>query len=117
MQNSFWVHLAIMLLGVSIGAVSQILLKKAAQQTYDTFWKQYLNARVIGAYSMFVLSTLCTVVALRVLPLSLMPVWNSAAYVLVTLFAYLIMKERPNRKKLVGLGVILLGIVLFSLPL
>jgi hypothetical protein len=38
------------------------------------------------------------VIALRVLPLSLMPVWNASSYLFVTLFAYWIMKEKPKKR-------------------
>ena len=117
MLNSFWANICIMLFGVIIAALSQILLKKAAMRTYRRWIDQYLNPVVIFAYFIFFLSSFCSVVALRVLPLSLTPVWNSAAYVFVTLFAYLIMKERPGKRKLTGLAIILAGILLFSLPL
>ena len=72
---------------------------------------------MVGAYAIFVISTFCSVIALKELPLSLMPAWNASSYFFVTLFAYLFMKEKPNRKKLLGLGVLFLGIVIFSLPL
>jgi multidrug transporter EmrE-like cation transporter len=117
MFEGFAFNFAIMVFGVLIAALSQIILKKAAMKQYDTVLKQYLNAPVIFAYFIFFLSSLCSVIALRVLPLSLMPVWNSSSYIFVTLFAFLMMKEKPNRRKLLGLGVILCGIVIFSLPL
>ena len=117
MWNSFGFNMALMVFGVVIAALSQIILKKAAMKHYDVWYKQYLNLPVIFAYFIFFVSSLCSVIALKVLPLSLMPVWNSSSYFFVTLFAYLIMKEKPNRKKLIGLGVILVGIVIFSLPL
>lgn len=117
MGNSFALNMALMVFGVVIAALSQIILKKAAMKHYDTWLKQYLNAPVIIAYAIFVVSTFCSVVALKVLPLSLMPVWNASSYFFVTLFAYLLMKEKPNRRKLFGLGVLFFGIVIFSLPL
>ena len=117
MRNSYAFNMALMVFGVVIAALSQIILKKAAMKHYDVWYKQYLNLPVIFAYFIFFVSSLCSVIALKVLPLSLMPVWNSSSYFFVTLFAYLIMKEKPNRKKLIGLGVILVGIVIFSLPL
>lgn len=115
MTDTFAFNFGVMLFGVLIAALSQILLKKAALRAYDKWWKQYANATVIGAYAIFLLSSFCSVIALRVLPLSLQPVWNSAAYLFVALFAFLIMKERPGRRKLLGLLVILAGIVLFSI--
>lgn len=117
MGNDFALNMGIMVFGVLIAALSQIILKKAAMKHYDTWLGQYLNAPVIFAYFVFFVSSFCSVVALKVLPLSLMPVWNASSYFFVTLFAYLIMKEKPNKKKLIGLCVLLAGIVIFSLPL
>ena len=97
MQNSYAFSLAIMIFGVLIAALSQILLKKAAMKHYDSWLKQYLNAPVIIAYAIFVVSTFCSVIALKELPLSLMPAWNASSYFFVTLFAYLFMKEKPNK--------------------
>lgn len=117
MESNFGLNMAIMVFGVIIAALSQILLKKAAMKHYDSWIGQYLNAPVILAYFIFFVSSFCSVVALKVLPLSLMPVWNASSYFFVTLFAYLFMKEKPNRRKLLGLSVLLVGIVVFSLSL
>lgn len=117
MQNdaSLLLYLGIMLFGVLIAAVSQIMLKKAAMQVYPRWIDQYLNVRVIVAYGIFVLSTVCSVVAYQRVPLSMTPVWNASGQLFVTLFAYLLLGERPSRRKLLGLGIVVLGIVIFSL--
>lgn len=117
MESNFTLNMTLMIFGVVIAALSQVILKKAAMKHYDTWLKQYLNAPVILAYFIFFVSSFCSVIALKVLPLSLMPVWNASSYFFVTLFAYLIMKEKPNRRKLIGLGVLFAGIAIFSLPL
>ena len=107
-------NLCLILFGVLIAALSQIMLKKAALKTYSHWIRQYLNPLVILAYGLFFLSTLANVIAFRVVPLSYAPVWNAASYLFVTLLAFLIMKERPGKRKLLGLVVILCGILLFS---
>lgn len=117
MSNNVYWNLALILVGVLISSASQIMLKKAALRTYDKWYLQYLNPLVIAAYAIFFLSTLTNVIALRVVPLSWAPIWNAAAHVFVVVLAFVFMKERPGRRKLAGLGLILLGVVLFSLPL
>ena len=47
----------ILLLGTFISAVSQVILKKAAEKTHPSKIKEYLNFPVIFAYSLFVLTT------------------------------------------------------------
>ena len=47
------ISVCILLFSVFISSVSQILLKKAADRTYESSLKEYLNPLVIGAYGMF----------------------------------------------------------------
>lgn len=117
MKADFWLHLGIMLLSVLIANFSQLLLKSSAGKTYERWYKQYLNAQVIGGYGLLGVSFLCSFFALRgdALPLSMAPIWNSIGYVFMTILAYVFLKERPSRRKLLGLLVIIVGIVLFSM--
>lgn len=119
MLNTLGFRLGVMLFGVLIADFSQIMLKKAADRSYDKWWKQYLNPLVICAYAILGLSFICSFLALRgdILPLSMAPLWNAAGYFFVTGFAFLFLKERPNKKKLIGLCILIVGIILFSLQL
>lgn len=117
MDKRVYAYLALILFGVLISAFSQIMLKKAAGKTYTKWYQQYLNPLVIGAYAIFFLSTLTNLIGLEVVPLTWEPIWNSAGHIFVCVLAYLFMRERPGKRKLIGLGLILAGIVLFSLPL
>lgn len=74
-----------------------------------------MNLYVVSAYSIFVLSTLCTVIAMRRVPLSTQPFWNSLGIILVTLLGMIFFHEIPSRKKTVGLGIVLLGMFIFSI--
>ena len=115
MSNEMLIHCGIMLLGVLMGGGSQILLKLAANKKYDKWIFQYLNPFVIIAYGIFVLSTVCTVIAYRVVPLAMSPVWTSGSYIAVTAMSYFILKEKPNKKKLIGIAIIAIGILVFCI--
>lgn len=115
MSNEMLIHCGIMLLGVLMGGGSQILLKLAANKKYDKWIFQYLNPLVVIAYGIFVLSTVCTVIAYRVVPLAMSPVWTSGSYIAVTAMSYFILKEKPNKKKLLGIAIIALGILVFCI--
>ena len=108
-------YYAIMTLGVLIAGFSQVMLKRAALKTYDNFLAQYLNPLVVTAYLMFVASTACSVFAYRRVPISLTPMWDAFGQVLVPVLAYLLLGERPNRKKLIGLATVIAGILIFAL--
>ena len=117
MDNRVYWYLGLIIFGVLISAISQIMLKKAAEKTYHKWYQQYLNPLVIGAYAIFFSATLTNLIGLEVVPLTWEPIWNSAGHIFVVALAYIFMGERPGRRKLLGLGTILAGIVLFSIPI
>ena len=110
MGENTLLHAGILLFGVFVGAISQVMLKKAAQKHYDSVLREYLNPLVILAYVLFVGTTLLSVLAYRGLPLSLGPVLEATIY--VTFFGVTIFHEKMNRKKLLALALILAGIVI-----
>ena len=103
------------MLGVFIGTVSQVMLKKAAQREYPSRIREYFNPLVITAYFIFLGTTLISVFAYKVIPLSMGPILESTGYIYATIFGVLIFKEQVNRRQLVGLGLILLGIAVYAL--
>ena len=115
MNENAWVFYLIGLLSVLIADISQILLKKAASRDYTSVLKSYLNFKVIFAYFLFALSTVCSVIALKRLPLSMSPLWQSMGQVFVVLLSYFILKEKINNKKIIGIAIIIAGIVLSAL--
>lgn len=105
----------IMLAGTFFSAVSQVLLKQSANQTYDNPLREYLNWRVILAYGIFfgvlLLNTWCyTRVDMR-----FGPVIDTAAYVFVLVFSKLILKEQITKGKLAGNLLIIAGILIYTL--
>ncbi len=105
----------IALASVLIADISQIILKKAAVKTYDKWYKAYLNVPVILAYGLFFLSTVCSVIALKRLPLSWSPMWQAMGQVFVPVLSFFVLKEKFTKRKVLGIVVIIAGIVLFSL--
>lgn len=95
-----------------MAALSQILLKKAADDTRYTGIRFYLNWKVILAYALFFGCMLLNVIALRYIDLSLGSLMEAASYLYVMLLSWLILKEKITRRKLIGNALILLGIVL-----
>lgn len=114
-MNNIDVSIGIFLVGVLISSFSQILLKQSANKKYNNKIKEYLNFKVIIAYMMFFSATLFSTIAFRVIPLSYGPVLESAGYIFVLILSYLILKERISKKKIQGIIVILIGILIFTL--
>lgn len=114
MNNSIY-FIALMVFAVFISSVSQIILKKSANKTYKNIFYEYFNAPVIISYTVFVLATLINVVCLRWVPLSYAPIIESTGYIFILMLGKIFLKEKISKQKLFGVGIIILGIIIFAL--
>ena len=115
MTERVLLFVGVYVLGVFIAAISQILLKKSAGKHFEKWYREYLNFPVMSAYFILFASTVCTVVAYREIPLSMGPILGALEYLFVPALGRLVLKERFNKKKLFGLLVIIIGVVLYAL--
>lgn len=115
MSETLAIYSGILLVSVFISAISQVMLKISANKPHKSAVREYANPLVIGAYAIFLLSTLLTVFAYREVPLSLGPVLESTSYLYVTVFGALIFKEKITAKKIGALALIVGGICVFAL--
>ena len=107
------IHWLSLIASVVIASFSQILLKKSALRKYDSIIKEYMNPYVIIGYGMMVVSTLLTIFAYRGIEYKNGPVVESLGYILIIVLSSLFLKESLTRRKLIGNGLILLGIYVF----
>lgn len=114
MSKTVLLYSIVLLVGVFLGAISQVMLKKAALKKYDSVVKEYLNPLVIVAYIMFVGTTFLSILAYKGIPLSMGPVLEATSYIYVTIFGVTIFKENLNRNKVWGLVLIIVGIIVYS---
>ncbi|MBR3396238.1 MAG: EamA family transporter [Lachnospiraceae bacterium] len=114
-MSEYGISVLILLASVLVASVSQIILKVSANREHESRIKEYLNPLVITAYVMLLGSTVLTMLALRHLPLSHQPLYESASYIFVSVMGFFLLKERFTKKKLLGLALILAGIFIFSL--
>ena len=108
-------YILIFLISVFISSVAQIILKKSAVKKYDSVIKEYLNIRVIGAYSIFFLSTLLTMYAYKGVPLSLGALLESVGYIYIPVLSLIILKEKITPRMIIGSLFIIGGIVVFNI--
>ena len=109
------VYSSVLLLGVFIAAVSQVMLKKEAMKEHSSASKEYLNPLVIFAYVLFVGTTFLSIIAYKVVPLSMGPVLESTSYLWITLFGVIIFREKITKRRLLALVLIVTGTIIFSL--
>lgn len=115
MEKHMLFYAGLLLLGVFLSAISQVMLKKAALRQYSSKLREYLNPLVIVAYTIFVGTTFLSIYAYKGIPLSMGPVLEATSYIYVTIFGVTIFKEKLNKRKLVGLALIIAGIIIYSL--
>ncbi len=115
MNRTVLLYSLVLLAGVFISAVSQVLLKKAALKHYDSKIKEYMNPLVIIAYTIFVGTTFLSIIAYRGIPLSMGPILEATSYIYVTFFGVKIFKEKMNKQKIAAIGIIIAGIIVYSL--
>lgn len=107
-------YCGILLIGVFIGSISQVMLKKSAMRQYRSVVQEYLNPYVLAAYALFVATTLFSVLAYRVIPLSVGPVMETTSYLYITFWGVKIFHEKMNRNKIVSLVLISAGIFVYA---
>lgn len=106
---------AIYIVGVFVSAIAQIILKKSAGKKYASRIKEYLNPYVIISYAIFLGATFCTIFAYSGIPLSFGPILAASEYIFVAVLSRLILKEKINLKKYIGLSIIVVGIFVYSI--
>jgi len=114
-MNKMLIYTGIFIFSVFISSVSQIMLKKSALKHYDSKIKEYLNPIVIIAYGIFFISSLVTMIAYKYVPLSMGPIWESSGYIFVGVLSYIFLQERLSKRKLTGMAIILIGILVSSI--
>lgn len=114
-MNNKLLYYGLFLFSVFISSFSQILLKQSALENYDIKIKEFLNIKVISAYSIFLISTVLTTIAYKEVPLYLGPVLESTGYIYISILSYFILKESLTKKQLMGNIFIILGILISSL--
>lgn len=114
-MNKVVLYSGIYILGIIISSFAQILLKKSANIERNSKIEEYLNIRTILAYTIFFGATLCSVFAYKYIPLSFGPILGTTEYIFIAILSYFFLKEKINKRKLLGLIIIVIGVFIFSL--
>jgi multidrug transporter EmrE-like cation transporter len=100
---------------ILLTSLAQILLKVGANKK-NTNESIYLNRATMGGYGLLLLVTVLSVLALKGIELK---VFYAAAYalnfILVAIFSWKFLGEPLSRKKIAGILLIALGIIVFNL--
>jgi multidrug transporter EmrE-like cation transporter len=109
----FLVFIAVLLTGIS-----QVLLKVGAAhrgKRKDSILDAYLNLPAFFAYGLLLLVTVISVIALKEVPLKVFYAIASLNLVVVVGLSWGILKEKVNKRMVMGIVLIVLGIVVFNI--
>ncbi|MDD3214483.1 MAG: EamA family transporter [Eubacteriales bacterium] len=95
-----------------VAAVSQLMLKKAADNPRHTGIRFYANSTVIFAYVLFFGCMALNVVALQTLDLTVASVLEASGFLYVMVLGALFLKEKITPRKLIGNLLIIAGIAI-----
>lgn len=109
MDNKY-LYVIIFLISILISTFSQILLKKGSMQK-----NIYFNKYTIFGYGIMIFATLLTLLGYKKVNLSLGQILQSLSFVFVTILSNLFLKEKISKRKIVGIFIIILGILIFSI--
>ena len=115
MNDKIWIGVALILCSNIVAGISQILLKMAANKSYDVWWRSYVNPYVITGYGLLFGTTILGVLALRFMPLVLSAAFAASGQIIVPVLSYLVLHEKISKRRMLGMAIIVVGIIIFSL--
>ncbi len=108
------IYKLIVIFAVFAAACAQMLLKQGARKQYGTLWRQYANIWVIGGYLIMggcmLLNVFCLSRGVLVKEIGAI---ESVSYLFVPVLSLIFFKEKLSGKKIMAIGMIILGVVVF----
>jgi multidrug transporter EmrE-like cation transporter len=107
------IYLVFAFAAIILTGFSQLLLKIGTRYN-KTPLSIYVNPSSIAGYCLFLVVTICSVLALKGLDLKLLYALTSLNYGVTVAFSRIFLHESLDRKKIVAVFIIVLGIVMFN---
>jgi multidrug transporter EmrE-like cation transporter len=107
------IYLVFAFAAITLTGFSQLLLKIGTRYN-KTPISIYSNPSSIAGYCLFLVVTICSVLALQGLDLKLFYALTSLNYGVTVAFSRLFLHESLGRKKIFAVFVVILGIVVFN---
>lgn len=112
-MENFFIALGIIAIATFIGSIGALFLKKgSAKFSIKTLFKNY---KVIFGLFLYLVSTALFIPTLRLVPVSVAYPMTSLSYIWTVILSVLILKEKINTKRFLGISIIIVGIMLLGL--
>jgi multidrug transporter EmrE-like cation transporter len=119
-----WLEFGLILTGVLLNAGAQLLLKAGTRAigaftfTVDNIvpvgWKLATNLPILGGLGCYVVSVVVWILALSRVPVSVAYPLLSIGYIVNAIAAYYLFGEAVSLQRLLGIGVIIVGVILVA---
>jgi multidrug transporter EmrE-like cation transporter len=115
----------LVLIGVLLNAVAQLLIKAGTKALgtlispegpVDTVMRILLQPYILAGLASYVVSVPVWIVVLSRVPVSVAYPMLSIGYVVNCVFGYLLFKENLTLLKVLGIGIIIVGVILVARP-
>ena len=114
MYNQRVIGILMVLAATLIASISQVLLKHSANAGHKSRCAEYLNIFVVLG-GLLLATTVINVFALRRIPLSMAVALDASGQVFVPILSCLFLREHLNKRKILGMAVIITGICIFAM--
>lgn len=101
--------------GVFLASIAQILLKAHANEVILDKRDKYGSVKIVIAYGLFVLSMLIGNLALRKIQYKYATIIESMSYFFILVGCRIVFKEKITKRKLSGISMITVGMIIFML--
>ena len=106
----------IIIIGIFASSCSQLLLKKSAIKKHRSLIAEYINWRVIFAYTIFLGSMFVNILGYKNgVQVKDIPILEASGYIFVPILSHLYLKEDIDKRTLLSIIIIIVGIVIFYL--
>lgn len=102
---------------VFLASAGQILLKKGIAVGGFRIRFLCINVWVVLGFGAMIFSMLLSVRGLRYVPLRDMAFILPMIYILVPLFSYIFLGERLSRRVIIGTALMIVGVIIFNIPI
>ena len=108
------IYYLIVVIGVFACSASQLLLKKSATIVHRSAIFELLNWRVMVAYGVMFATLVTNIYAMsNGVQLKDMPVLEALGYVFVPMLSFFFLQERIDKRSLLSIVLVVIGIVVF----
>ena len=101
------------LAAVLLTGVGQVLLKTGARKRGIV--EMYTNPATLAGYGLFLVATMCSIYALQVMELKTLYALTSITPLIVMVLSILVLKETITKNKVIAIGLIFCGLLVFNL--